>query len=197
MIELILDFVSINSYLALNPAKQLADDVGVELKLTPLRTTSELGSVVNSPDVDVAERHRRVRAEYKQLDAMRYAAVQGLKISIEGNDCDSSVALKGLLAAQADNKGFEFANAVFQRYWAGKLELDSSSKIGDVLKESGIPEFNELDARWDLARIKDDLDGREINSVPTFWVDGERYSGRQHLPMIRWQLEGYEGPGPL
>ena len=100
MIELVLDFVSINSYLALNPAKKLADDLGVDLKLTPLRTTSELGSVANSPDVDVAERHRQVRAEYKQLDAMRYAAVQGLKIAIEGNDCDSSVALRGLLAAQ-------------------------------------------------------------------------------------------------
>ena len=197
MIELVLDFVSINSYLALNPAKRLADDLGVDLKLTPLRTTSELGSVANSPDVDVAERHRQVRAEYKQLDAMRYAAVQGLKIAIEGNDCDSSVALRGLLAAQGHNKGFEFASAVFQRYWAGELALDSFSAILDVLKEVGIREFVDSDPRWDLERIREEMNEREISSVPTFWVNGERYSGRQHLPMIRWQLEGYVGPGPL
>ena len=197
MIELVLDFVSINSYLALNPAKKLADDLGVDLKLTPLRTTSELGSVANSPDVDVTERHRQVRAGYKQLDAMRYAAVQGLKIAIEGNDCDSSVALRGLLAAQTIDKSFEYASSVFQKYWAGELALDSNASISDVLKEVGISDFNDSDSRWDLARVKDELDEREINSVPTFWVKGERYLGRQHLPMIRWQLEGYVGQGPL
>ncbi|MCY4096192.1 MAG: DsbA family protein [Gammaproteobacteria bacterium] len=197
MIELVLDFVSINSYLALNPAKRLADDLGVELKLTPLRTTSELGSVANSPDAGVAERHRQVRAKYKQLDAMRYAAVQGLKIAIVGNDCDSSVALRGLLAAQDQDKGFDFANTVFQRYWVGELELDSPSEILEVLKEVGIREFNDSDPRWDLEHIRAEMDEREISSVPTFWVNGERYSGRQHLPMIRWQLGRYEGAGPL
>lgn len=197
MIELILDFVSINSYLALNPAKRLADDLGVELKLTPFRSTSELGSIAQSLDLDVAERHRRVRAEYKQLDAMRYAAVQDLKIAIEGDDCDSSVALRGLLAAQTENKGFEYASTVFKKYWAGELDLDSPSAIRVVLQEVGIREFNDSDARWNLESIRVELDEREVSSVPTFWVEGERYLGRQHLPMIRWQLEGYRGPGPL
>ena len=197
MIELILDFVSINSFLALNPAKQLADELGVELSLVSLRSTSDVDSIVQSSTDDVAERHRRVRAEYKQIDALRYAAVQGLTIAIEGNECDSSVALRGLLAARSEDKGFEYASIVFRRYWAGELALDSTSLIGDVLKEVGIHGFNDSDSRWDLARVKDEMDEREVNTVPTFWVAGERYLGRQHLPMIRWQLEGYEGPGPL
>ena len=197
MIELVFDFVSINSYLALNPAKRLADDLGVELKLTPLRSTSELNSLARTSDEGVAERHRRVREAYKRIDAMRYAAVQGLKIAIEGNDCDSSVALRGLIAANAENRAFEYTSLVFQRYWTGELKLDSTSAIDALLSELGVTEFKESDTRRHLESIRVELGEREINAVPTFWIEGERYQGRQHLPMIRWQLSGYVGAGPL
>ena len=37
---------------------------------------------------------------------------------------------------------------------------------------------------------------RGIYNVPTYLVDGQQFTGRQHLPMIRW-LTGSEGRGPL
>ena len=198
MIELVLDFVSVNAFLALNPAKRLADDLGVELKLTPLRTTSELQALAEpSASADLGERHRWIRAEYARNDALRYAEVQGLKVAIDGRDRDSTSALRGLLAANAEGKGFDYASTVFQKFWAGELQLDAVDAIATVLDELGIRGFEASDPNWDLESIKEELDAREIYSVPTFWVDGEIYLGRQHLPMIRWQLEGYEGPGPL
>ena len=198
MIELVLDFVSVNAYLALKPAKQLADDLSIELKLTPLRTTSELHLLSKPSDTDdIGERHRWIRAEYARRDALRYAEVQGLKISIDGRDCESTPALQGLLAANAKGRGFDYASTVFQKFWAGELQIDSDVEVANVLNELGIEGFDATDPRWDLGSTKADLDTREIYSVPTFSVDGERYLGRQHLPMIRWQLEEYEGPGPL
>ena len=198
MIELVLDFASVSAYLALNPAKHLADDLGVELKLTPLRSASEV-SPVAAPSVsaDVGERHRWIRAEYSRRDALRYAEVQGLNIAIDGREHDSALALRGLLAANAEGKGFDFASTVFQQFWAGELQIDSDAAIASLLEELGIDDFEASDPRWDLDLVKEEMDRREIYSVPTFWVDGECYLGRQHLPMIRWQLEGYEGPGPL
>ena len=198
MIELVLDFVSINAYLALNPAKRLADDLGIELKLTPLRTTSELQSLSAPPaGDDLGERHRRSRAEYARKDALRYANVQGLNIGIDGRDQDSTKALRGLIAANAEGIGFEFATTVFRNFWAGELQIDSNVAIANVLEEYGIAGFDASDPRWDLNSIKEEMDSHEIYSVPTFWVEGERYLGRQHLPLIRWQLEGYVGKGPL
>ena len=198
MIELVLDFVSINAYLALRPAKQLSDDLGVELKLTPLRTTSELQALEEpSASADLGERHRWIRAEYARKDALRYAEVQGLKISIDDRDRNSTAALQGLLAANAEGRGLDYASTVFQNFWTGELEIDSDEAIASVLRELGISGFNATDPRWDLESTKADLATREIYSVPTFWVDGERYLGRQHLPMIRWQLEEYVGSGPL
>lgn len=198
MIELVLDFVSVNAYLALNPAKRLADELGVELKLTPLRATSELQAVsAPSASDDLGERHRWIRADYARRDAMRYAAVQGLNIAIEGRDEDSTAALQGLIAANAATRGFEYASEVFRNFWAGELEIASHDAIAEVLEELGISGFDASNPQWNLEPIKEEMDTREIYSVPTFWVEGERYLGRQHLPLIRWQLEGYVGRGPL
>lgn len=198
MIELVLDFVSLNAYLTLNPAKRLADELGVELKLTPLRATSELQAVsAPSASDDLGERHRWIRADYARRDAMRYAVVQGLNIAIEGRNLDSTTALQGLIAANAAGRGFEYASEVFRNFWAGELEIASHDAIAKVLEELGIAGFDTSNPQWNLEPIKDEMDTREIYSVPTFWVEGERYLGRQHLPMIQWQLEGYEGPGPL
>lgn len=198
MIELVFDFVSVNALLALNPAKQLADEMEVELKLTPLRTTSELGVLeANSEEDSVGERHRRVRAAYTRQDALRYAAVQGLEVTIDGADCDSTIALKGQLIANARGKGFEYASETFTKYWRGDLLLNSLAQVSQVLESCNIDQFDLTDSRWNLDAIKEELNSREIFMVPMFLVDGERYMGRQHLPMIRWQLMNYEGEGPL
>ncbi len=198
MIELVLDFVSLNAYLALGPAKRLAEDLDVELKLTPLRSESDLSflSQPSSAD-DLGQRHRRIRADYAQADVLRYAVVQGLNIQIDGRNHDSTVALKGLLAANAEGRGFDYAGVVFAQFWAGELEIDSNDAIARVLEDFEIADFDATDSRWDLESVKAQMDEREIYSVPTFDVEGERYLGRQHLPMIRWQLEGYQGPGPI
>lgn len=198
MIELVLDFVSANAYLALHPAKELADDLGVELKLTPKRTTSELNFVREpAKEESVGERHQRIRADYSRRDALRYAEAQGLKLLIDGRDANSEIALQGLLAANARGQGFTYAEAVFRRYWAGEIGVDSVADIQSVLETCGLAGFDVDDPRWDLEPLRVDLEEREIVMVPTFWVDGERYLGRQHLPMIRWQLENYQGQGPL
>lgn len=200
MFELIFDFVSVNAYLALNPAKQLADELGIELNLIPLRTTSELHFLATAPaekDGTVSDRHRRVKAEYTYQDALRYANVQGLDIKIAGADSDSTLALRGQLIANSRDKGFEYAAATFKDYWCGEHELNEPSDVSRVLQDCGIEGFDLMDSRWDLDGIKAEMDSREVYMVPTFWVDGERYMGRQHLPMIKWQLTNYEGPGPL
>ena len=35
-----------------------------------------------------------------------------------------------------------------------------------------------------------------IFGVPTYVVDREVFFGREHLPMVRWLLEGRQGPAP-
>ena len=200
MIELVFDFVSINAYLALNPAKRLADEMNVELRLTPLRTTSELHFIATSvshEDEPLSERHRRVRGQYTRSDALRYAKVQDLDIMIDGADCDSTLALRGQLIANAHDCGFEYAKKTFRSYWRGEHRLDSEDDVCQLLAQCAVEGADLSDSRWDLDKIKADMDAREVSMVPTFCVDGERYMGRQHLPMIKWQLSNFEGPGPL
>ena len=36
-----------------------------------------------------------------------------------------------------------------------------------------------------------------VGGVPAYLTCGEVFLGRQHLPMIRWLLEGEKGPVPI
>ncbi len=48
-----------------------------------------------------------------------------------------------------------------------------------------------------VAALEEELRDRGMGGAPCYWIDGELFLGRQHLPMIRWILGGREGPGPI
>ena len=189
MIEMTLDFVSLHSYLALGPVRALAKECDVDLKLWPLSTPGETDTRRQS-DESIGERHRRVRAEYTRREHQRYAQVQNLPLKITGYDQDSSVALQGLLAANEANVGAEFASRVMVAFWGGDLKIDSTDEINSILSEFGVKSFDTTNPKYDLNPVREALHERELFATPMLLVNGERYLGRQHLPMIRWQLTG-------
>ena len=198
MIELVLDYVSVNAYLAIKPAISLANDLDVELKLTPLRTQSELDFHFEpKPNETVGERHRRTRAAYTRMDAKRYADVQHLPFEIDGKDVDSTMALKGQLQANDSGIGCKYALEIFRMHWSGNGRLDAADDVEGVLSGLACDGFNEKEFDQRLNDVRSDAMERGIFAVPMFVVEGEKYLGRQHLPMIKWQLSGYQGPGPL
>ena len=48
-----------------------------------------------------------------------------------------------------------------------------------------------------LASIAAELRDFGVYQSPAYVLNGEVFYGRQHLPMIRWILEGRSGPGPI
>ena len=192
-----LDFVSIHSYLTLMPVHSLAEECGVELKLWPLKSPGETDPKRSSGEESISDRHRRVRATYSRREHERYAAVQGLPLEIRGYDQDSTLALRGLLVANGAGVGYEFASTVMTRFWAGQLPIGSGAAIAGVLQECGVDEFDLSDTAYDLDPVRRHLAERELFATPMILVDGERYLGRQHIPMIRWQLKGRPEPAKL
>ena len=191
MIELVLDFLSLQSYLALKPTKLLADRLGVELKLVPLNTTpATRPPPISDEEESISQLHQRVKAEYSRMDAERYAKVQNLLITRTEVDLDSSIALCGLLAANARGCGFEYAEEIFTSYWSNDLDIQSTEAISEVLRTHGVLEFETRSLRVKLATIRETCAERHIFQTPFYWVDGERYQSRQHLPMIERQLTG-------
>lgn len=196
MILLALDFTSASSYLALGPAVAIAEEIGVELRLQPFRVP-QVPTPTKVQKESVAERHQRIRAEYRSADLERYAEVQGIRLEIAPYGIDPTFAHGALLVANEHGVGIEFARRVFRGLWEGTLDIESSNEIRKVLQGLDV-EFNHsmdlLQAQLD--EIRSTLEEQEIYSVPTFLVKGERFIGRQHFPMIRSMLSDERSSPP-
>ena len=197
MILLALDFTSASSYLAIGPAVALSEEIGVDLLLQPFRVP-QVPAPTRVQNESMSERHQRIRAEYRSADLERYAEVQGIRLEIAPYGIDPTLAHGALLVANEHGVGIEFARRVFREFWEGKLDIESSNEIRKVLKGLDVefnPSMDLLHAQLNVVRSK--LEEQEIYSVPTFLVDGERFIGRQHFPMIRSILSGERSSPPI
>ena len=191
MIELVIDFVSLQSYLALRPTKALTEELGVSLRLTPLSTSPASRPPSDTEEEEsIAVRHQRVKANYSRMDAERYARVQGLPLTRTEVDADSSLALMGLLAANEIERGFEYADQVYISYWSNELDIQSLDSIQELLSEVGVSDFDPANYTEQLASIRQHCSERQLFQTPMYWIDGERYQSRSHLPLIKRQLTG-------
>ena len=195
MIAFAFDFTNAASLLAFKPTFALADELGVDVELLPLPTEVRTAAPQRAEET-VSERHARVRAEYVAADTARYAGWQGIELNRDANGVDSTVACAGGLWAARHGLTRRYSERVLTEFWAGRLELHREA-LAAVLADLGAPGFEGYDFDADLATHKERVGERGIYSVPTYLVDGQQFSGRQHLPMIRWLLTGSEGPGPL
>lgn len=189
------DFTNAASLLAFKPTYALADALGVDVELLPFPTEVR-EAPPNGGDETVGARHARVRAAYVAADTARYARWQGVELNRDAAGVDSSVACAGCLWADRHGLARSYSERVLTEFWAGRLELDRET-LAAVLADLGAPGFEGYDFGADLATHKDRVGARGIYNVPTYLVDGQQFTGRQHLPMIRWLLTGSEGPGPL
>ena len=195
MITFAFDFTNAASLLAFKPTFALADELGVDVELVPFPTDVRETARTQAEET-VSERHARVRAEYVAADTARYTRWRGIEMSRDATGVDSSAACAGCLWAARQGLARAYSESVLTEFWVGRLELDHEP-LGAVLAGLGAPGFEDYDYTADLEAHKGSVGERGIYNVPTYLVEGQQFTGRQHLPMIRWLLTGSKGPGPL
>ena len=198
MIGFAFDYISTASLLAFAPTCALADELGVPVEWLPVP-----GNVRPSPraseanDESVSERHSRVRAEYVAMDVARYAGWRGIEINRDANGVDSALACAGGLWADRHGVGRAYHDHVLTEFWAGRLDIEDGATLKSVLSELGAPGFDDRGFEGSLAAHKASVEERGVHTLPTYLVEDQVFVGRAHLPMIRWLLQGRDGPGPL
>ena len=55
----------------------------------------------------------------------------------------------------------------------------------------------QLSFRRAAAEVARRLSEAGVFQTPAYLLGDEVFIGRQHLPLIRWRLEGERGPGPI
>ena len=198
MIGFAFDYISTASLLAFAPTCALADELGVPIEWLPVPGNARPAAAgARRADESVSERHGRVRAEYVAMDVARYARWQGIEINRDANGVDPGLACAGGLWADRHGVARAYHQKVFTEFWAGGLDIEDGATLRSVLDGLGAPGFDDEGFEAPLAAHKASVEGRGVHTLPTYLVEEQVFVGRAHLPMIRWLLQGRDGPGPL
>ena len=190
-----IDFKSPQAYLAIGPTSALADELGLDIDWQPLIIGKATTMDSATPGNDRGTRHRRMRTEYLRNDVARYAADRGLEIGGFEQHRDSTLAAIGLLWAkrQGPTLARAYVERVFVGYARGSLDIEDIRVMRGLLVDigaqvQGLESFAEDDGAVELQRLQSELGDSGVFDVPMYVLNGERYLGRQHLPLIRAML---------
>lgn len=201
----VLDLRDPFSYLALGPAIDLASSLSFSsVDWLPIRKHTLLPPSKPSPEDDRGVRHRRSRAQMIAREIAIYAEAQALTIDSPYREGHADAAYSAWLwiRASAPDRLPAFLKAVFQAYWAEGLDPEKGDRILALLEGLGFDrtEFEQwasLQGDTALRSLESQLEDIGISQAPAYLVEGEVFYGRQHLPMLRWILDGRKGPGPI
>ena len=163
--------------------------MSLKLSLRPF-TVRQSPIPSESPNENDAQRHKRIRAQYRHLDTRRYAQIRGIELLADPIGIDPTLAHLGLIVATNHGVEPQYAQVVFGKFWKNELDLECEDEIVSVLRRVGVRNTDFLkEMQPQLSEIRERLLSQEVFSVPTFLVKDERFIGRQHIPMIRKLLE--------
>jgi len=208
VLEVYIDFKSPYAFIAKDATFALESEYGIEIDWYPL--TLNIGSYLGTAKKDstgkVTESTRSPRqwlaVKYAYYDARRYANLRDKTLKGTQKIWDSSLAAIGLLWAKKNRAGLKkYVDMTYERFWRRELDIEDERVITSLLEEAQINTDGFSDYLHGAGRVlHDDLQevvlDRGYFGVPTYVIDGEVYFGREHLPRVRWHLEGRPGRLP-
>ena len=204
-----IDFKSPYAYLAIEPARRLARELGITIDWRPfvLDIPSYLGSARLGKTGEVAQASRSKDqwsgVKYAYYDCRRYANLRGMTIRGTVKIWDTDLAAVGMLwsKAQGDEILQRYMDGIYVPFWKRELDVENIDVIEQVLADAGsqIEGFKKFAGGEGAQRnreLQEAAFDQGIFGVPTYVIGEDKYFGREHLPRIRWQLEGERGPAP-
>jgi len=203
-LTVLLDVRHPHAYLALHPAEAFGRAQGASIDWLPIEVPALRAPSSPAADDDRGIRHRRARAQAIARGIEAYAEAQGLVLRDYYREPDVRAFNGAFLWLRREHPArlFQFLAEGFRRYWSVELEPGDVEAVAGLLAALGIDaagyrEFMEAEGPAALDAHAAELAGRGIAATPGYLVEDEFFEGRQHLPMIRWILEGRVGPGPI
>lgn len=198
-IELIFDFVSPNGYLAWYPLQDIVKKHDAELIVTPAFLGGMHKLTGNEPPM-VRDAHIKGKTEYAQLEMQRFIKKHRFdRFKLNPHFPFLSVMpLRLLLAAQELGQDKAFIEFMLPKIWEEGINPADPDVIVETLSGSS------FDAGHLMQRIQDDdlkqkLIGnteqavaRGVFGIPSFFVEGELYFGKERLGQIEEQLSCYD-----
>ncbi len=204
-----IDFKSPYAYLAIEPTRRLAAELGIDIDWYPfvLDIPSYLGSARLDKSGKVKEHSRSPEqwsgVKYAYYDCRRYANLRGMIIRGTEKIWDTHLAAIGMLWAkqQGDDILQRYIDGVYVPFWKRELDVEDLTIVESVLADAGaitrgFTDYALGEGALENQQLQTSAFDAGIFGVPTYLVGDEMYFGREHLPRIQWQLQGEVGPAP-
>lgn len=193
-IELIFDFVSPNAYLIWQPLKDIAEKHGATIAITPAFLGGMHKLTGNAPPF-IRDAEVKGKNEYAMLELGRFVKKHGLsKFKMNPHFPFNTITLLRMLVAVPAEKRAEFIELLLPPIWEDGLDVTDGDTLGKILQDGGF-DAAALFAKTQDAAIKQALIDNTENAVargafgiPTMYVDGEMYFGKERLGQIDDQL---------
>ena len=194
-IEFVFDFGSPNAYLALPPLREIAARHGAMIELIPCLLGGIFKATGNrAPMIAFGEVPSKLA--YERLEMERFIKRHGLtRFRMNPHfPVNTLLAMRGMVAAQRMGVEEAYVAAVLAGMWEDGEKMDDQEVFVRVLDAAG------LDGRAILDRTQDDAVKAELAAnteaavargafgIPTFFVNGEMFFGKDRLAQVEEQL---------
>ncbi len=189
-IELIFDFVSPNAYLIWQPLKALAEKHGAVIDVTPVFLGGMHKLTGNAPPM-IRDAQVKGKNQYAMLEMNRFIAKHGLtKWQMNPKFPFNTITLQRMLIAIEPEKRGGFIEALLIGLWEKQLDATDMQAVAETIQTAGF-DAQDLFARSQEPVIKQALIDNTAKAVergafgiPTFFVGGEMFFGKERLAQI-------------
>ena len=201
-IDFYIDIKSPYAYLALDPAIEMFDQLGLSWSILPytLDIADYLGSAtVNKEGKVISSKrtaHQWRRVKYSYMDCRRMANLQGKTILGTQKIWDSSLFSMAHLWVREKSKQtlLPFLRESFQLFWKRELDIENEQVILNLIDKFQLDSADFISWKSNnqncVNSLMDTALSRGIFGVPTFVFEEEIFWGSEKLTLIRAKVTG-------
>jgi 2-hydroxychromene-2-carboxylate isomerase len=195
IIEFIFDFGSPNAYLSWKVLPEIAARTGASVTLTPC-LLGGIFKLTNNRSPMEAFGEVRGKLDYERLETSRFIKKHGLT-GFRFNPhfpVNTLLIMRGLIAARRAGVEAPYVAAVQAAMWENGEKMDDPDVVAHVLNTAGLDAAGLLAATADpyvkaaLVANTEAAVARGVFGIPTFFVGGEMYFGKDRLDQIEEAL---------
>ena len=203
-----LDLSSLNGFLALEPTLDLVEEMVVPARWLPVSgilgrlSSQQPNAATDDPLAQYKARRASARSQFEQREHHRNCQRLGITEEQGARNFDAEQVHIGLLYVnQLDIDPRDYIRGVYQAVFVQDKSLQTPDEVAELLQVLGIDAAGIMDylkvGQAALSELQERLLEQGIFDSPAYLYRGERYHGRQHLPLLRWYVEGSKGTPPV
>jgi 2-hydroxychromene-2-carboxylate isomerase len=190
-IEFVFDFASPNAYFARRVLPSIAAPSGAQIRFWPCLLGGIFKLAANQSPM-AAFASVKGKLAYEELETRRFIAKHGLH-AFKMNPhfpLNTLLIMRGLIAAQRLGVAEAYVEAVLVATWEREQKMDDPSVVTEVLNAAGL-DSGALLALTQTPEVKAELLAnteaavqRGAFGIPTFFIEGEMFFGKERLGQI-------------